>query len=312
MPVDSTVDYPAVVERRGSMKAFYTGVAEREGLPGSGVSSIPSVIGARARVAVYEAAGAAPRVVDVGPGPVDEFIEGVASTVHRLASDQGGTVPYSVIREVTENFIHADFAEPVVSILDSGHTIRFADSGPGITDKERAVLPGFTTATAPMKEHIRGVGSGLPLVKDFLGFSGGGLQIEDNLGRGAVITISSRPRSSGAGSFSPSPVWPRPTTNPGPQAPTTPPASTPSLLEAAPADKASPILTTRQKQVLALVMESGSAGPSLVSKELGVGISTAYRDLASLEEYGLISADGGKRALTDLGLSYLDGLTSGM
>jgi DNA-binding MarR family transcriptional regulator len=74
---------------------------------------------------------------------------------------------------------------------------------------------------------------------------------------------------------------------------------------------AEPRLSTRQKQVMALVLESGSAGPSLVSKELGVGISTAYRDLASLEELGLITSDGGKRHLTAEGLSYLDTLTSG-
>ena len=68
-------------------------------------------------------------------------------------------------------------------------------------------------------------------------------------------------------------------------------------------------LTTRQKHVLALVLESGLAGPSLVAKELGVGLSTAYRDLASLEEAGLITADAGKRTLTAAGLSYLGDLT---
>jgi len=74
---------------------------------------------------------------------------------------------------------------------------------------------------------------------------------------------------------------------------------------------AGPRLSTRQKQVLALVMESGTAGPSMVAKELGVAISTAYRDLASLEDLGLISADGGKRQLTDDGMSYLNGLIAG-
>jgi DNA-binding MarR family transcriptional regulator len=74
---------------------------------------------------------------------------------------------------------------------------------------------------------------------------------------------------------------------------------------------ARPRLSTRQKHVLALVMESGSAGPSLVSRELGVGISTAYRDLASLEELDLITSDGGKRRLTAEGMTYLDDLTSG-
>ncbi|TLM98470.1 MAG: HTH domain-containing protein [Actinobacteria bacterium] len=77
----------------------------------------------------------------------------------------------------------------------------------------------------------------------------------------------------------------------------------------APVHAPGPRLTTRQKQALALVMENGTAGPSLISRELGVGISTAYRDLAALEEAGLIDADGGKRTLSDAGLSYLDNLT---
>ena len=58
-------------------------------------------------------------------------------------------------------------------------------------------------------------------------------------------------------------------------------------------------------------MESGSAGPSLVAADLGVALSTAYRDLATLEEQGLISADSGKRRLTDEGLTYLKEMTSG-
>ena len=69
-------------------------------------------------------------------------------------------------------------------------------------------------------------------------------------------------------------------------------------------------VNARQKQVLALVLESGLAGPSLVAKELGVGVSTAYRDLASLEELGLITSDGGKRTLTDDGLRFLGDLTN--
>ncbi|MDZ4168403.1 MAG: ATP-binding protein [Coriobacteriia bacterium] len=237
-----------------------------------------------------------------------EYIEALASTVHRLASDQGGDIPYSVIREVSENFIHADFSEPVVSILNSGRTIRFADRGPGIADKDHAVLPGFTTADSSMKPYIRGVGSGLPLVRDYLGFSGGALTIEDNLGRGAVVTVSS-------GSNSKPPIGVFRSTGHLPQAPESDPGQSadPSLLSAPEAEYvAGPLLTTRQKQVLALVMESGSAGPSLVSKELGIGISTAYRDLASLEEFDLIDAEGGKRTLTDRGLSYLDSLTSSL
>jgi hypothetical protein len=189
----------------------------------------------------------------------------------------------------------------VVSVLDGGNTIRFADQGPGIADKTGAVRPGFTTATRGMKTHIRGVGSGLPLVQDFLNVSGGQLVIEDNLGCGAVVTIS---RASDQTPPSETP-WLAP-------APVSPHSETQQPLDfALPPGFRRPALTNRQKQVLALVMESGSAGPSLVSRELSVGISTAYRDLASLEELGLISAESGKRTLTEEGMAYLDDLMTG-
>ncbi len=259
----------------------------------------------RARVAVYDAAAAAPRVVEIEPAEPETFIEAIAATVHGLASEQGGAIPYTVIREVSENLIHAGFAEPVISILDRGATVRFADQGPGIPDKAKAQLPGFTTATAHMKRYIRGVGSGLPIVKDFLSVSGGSIELDDNLGSGAVVTISStRPDHAQATPVTSRAQWDAPAR----QETTTGTSLFSSAGHEPPV--APPQLTTRQKQVLALVMESGSVGPSFVSRELNVGISTAYRDLASLEDEGLISADGGKRRLTDFGMQYLDGMNS--
>jgi len=51
---------------------------------------------------------------------------------------------------------------------------------------------------------------------------------------------------------------------------------------------------------------AGSAGPSLVARELAIGLSTAYRDLARLEDLGLISADeSGKRIMTAEGADFL-------
>lgn len=266
-------------------------------------AAVTSYIHTRARVAVYDALSAAPRVEEVGPGAVGEYIEALATLVYQLAREQGGTIPYTVVREVTENFIHADFAEPVVSVLDNGHTIRFADQGPGILDSDRAVLPGYTTASGEMKRYIRGVGSGLPIVREHLAISGGSLVIEDNLGgSGSVVTLSEqapavRPHARPAESYEIA----------------EPLALEESLLDFTQRAAPTPAvrLSTRQKQVLALVLESGLAGPSLVSRELRVGISTAYRDLASLEDMGLISSDGGKRTLTDAGLEYLGGLTNG-
>lgn len=289
------------------MKSFYSSFIDEA--PGALGVPEPSIhLSTRARVAVYDSTAAAPRVEEVSASEVDSFIESLTTRVYDLARGQGGLVPYTVIREVTENFIHADFAEPVISVLDSGKTIRFADQGPGISDKDHAILPGYTTARGEMKRFIRGVGSGLPIVRDYLSQSGGSLVIEDNLGTGAVVTVYTEPSPS-------SQPAPRMESRPEPSFHL---ISTPSLASSIDADSsdepfvARPRLSTRQKQVLALVLESGSAGPSLVSRELGVGISTAYRDLASLEELALITSDGGKRHVTPSGLSYLDELTSGL
>lgn len=264
----------------------------------------PPFIECRARVAIYDAPGAAPRLIEIGPLAVGEFIESLASCVYEVASSAGGTIPYTVIREVAENLIHADFSEPVVSVLDGGDTIRFADQGPGIRDKDRAILPGFTTARGDMKLFIRGVGSGLPLVNDFLRFSGGRLLIEDNLGCGAVVTISCvKPDSSQLSRDN----RPHGAVMSLPSQPETRPQD---RLFAQNPDRA--VLTKRQKQVLAIVLERGSAGPSSVSKDLGVALSTAYRDLAFLEEAGLICSESGKRRVTEAGTRYLDELMSAL
>lgn len=147
-----------------------------------------------ARIALYDDLLSAPHVIEIQPAPTAEFIESLSSAVYNQSKAAGGTIPYTVIREVSENFIHAKFAEATVSILDGGNTIRFADQGPGIPFKDRVQLPGFTSATEPMKSYIRGVGSGLPIVKEYLEFSHGTISIEDNLGTGSVVTISLKPQ----------------------------------------------------------------------------------------------------------------------
>ena len=121
-----------------------------------------------ARIALYDDLRSAPRITEIQPATTAEYIENLASKIYEQAKLAGGTIPYTVIREVTENFIHARFAEIIVSILDQGNTIRFADQGPGINQKEKAQLPGFTSAIEPMKRYIRGVGSGLPIVREYL------------------------------------------------------------------------------------------------------------------------------------------------
>lgn len=143
-----------------------------------------------ARIAVYDDVAAAPRVVVVEPKAVRDYLEEITNTVVRLEKEQGGSIPFMVIREVVENFIHAYFIEPTISILDGGETIRFSDQGPGIREKDRALEYGTTSATESMKQYIRGVGSGLPYAQQYMVDRGGTLTIEDNISGGTIVTIS--------------------------------------------------------------------------------------------------------------------------
>lgn len=142
-----------------------------------------------ARIAVFDAANAAPRVVVIEPCNVRDYLEEITQQVTKLASEQGGTIPFMVIREIVENFIHAYFIEPSISILDKGMTIRFADQGPGIKEKDKALDFGTTSATTEMKRYIRGVGSGLPYVREYMKSTHGFLDVEDNINGGTIVTL---------------------------------------------------------------------------------------------------------------------------
>ena len=148
-----------------------------------------------ARIAVYDDAAAAPRVVVVEPKEIRPYLEEITLQVTQLSQAQGGSIPFMVIREIVENLIHAYFMEPTISILDGGNTIRFSDQGPGIAEKERALQYGTTSATAEMKRYIRGVGSGLPYAQQYMRDKGGSLRIDDNIAGGTVVTISTLPDS---------------------------------------------------------------------------------------------------------------------
>lgn len=150
-----------------------------------------------ARVAVYDDPSAAPRVIVIDPKDIRDYLEEITATVSRLSKEQGGTLPFMVIREVVENFIHSYFRQPTISILDRGDTIRFSDQGPGIEEKERALEYGTTSATEEMRRYIRGVGSGLPYVQQYMQDKGGSLTIDDNMAGGTIVTISTVARGDG-------------------------------------------------------------------------------------------------------------------
>jgi len=228
------------------------------------------------RIAIYDTLTSPPRVVAVEEEDLPALVASLAEKTYHYCREQGGQVPYSVIQELIENLLHAYFQDVVITILDSGQTIRISDHGPGVDDKERVFQPGFTTATARQRQIIRGVGSGLPLARESLQFLRGILTVEDNLGTGAVFTIK------------------MPSPSEGPPVPV-----------GAPEVK----LTTRQTKVLVLLMELGSAGPTAIAKELGFSPATVFRELVVLQDMGLIHSLGdGKRALREEGLRLLESI----
>jgi hypothetical protein len=239
--------------------------------------------GPTARLAVYDSPASTPQVFDFSGHDHEEFINRLATQTYRFSQEAGGLVPFSAIKEVVENLIHADFKEVVITIINNGNTVRVSDQGPGIPNKEKIFEPGFSTATKRAKKVIKGIGSGLFLTRHAISPQNGQIIIEDNLKQGTVVTINIPARR--------------------PEA----------MVEQATDDDNKEVLpsnvhlTDRQKRALFLVTELGEAGPSRIASELDISLSTAYRDLTYLEGLQLIESDKqGKRSLTLNGIRKLD------
>ena len=248
-----------------------------------------------ARIAVYDDASAAPRVVEVAPQEVRAYLEEITATVNHLVREQGGAVPFMVIREIVENFIHAYFQAPTISILDGGNTIRFSDQGPGIREKSLALEYGTSSATEEMKRYIRGVGSGLPYVQQYMADKGGSLEVEDNISGGTVVTISTHPREEAraiSGVETPAQTVPfSPVSfSPAPQvAPQTPAFS----------------LDERGSQVMSYLASHESCGPTDLVRACGSSAATWSRALSALATQGLVMKDGQKYRLTGIGRTFV-------
>lgn len=247
----------------------------------------------KARIAVYDDLLSAPRVVDIQPQGVHEFIEAIASATYELSHQQGGTLPYTVIREITENFIHAGFLECTVSILDRGNTLRFADQGPGITKKDLVLQPGVSSATRNMKDYIRGVGSGFPIVREYLSSSRGCMSIEDNAEDGVIVTITGSQPSPSQTVFSPA-------QNLSTQQPV---VETEALYSLA------GNFGAREDTALLLLKEHGMLGPVDLAHLLNVSAPTATRLLQKLEQLHMVeSTQLKKRILSNVGMAYVQEL----
>ena len=231
-----------------------------------------------ARIAVLDSVDIAPRIVVVEPQPIRSYVDELTQTTYGLAKEQGGSIPFMVIREVVENLIHAYFTDPVVTIFPGGNTIRFADRGPGIPSKEQALEFGTTTATEAMKHYIRGVGFGLPYVHNFMDEHGGALSVEDNLSGGTIVTLSLETQRAVE-------------IEPG-EKPT--PASNP-LAETL------PTLSRTERDIVAYLAKHEDVGPKELVATYGSSSPTWSRRLAALEGKGIVEKIGQKRRLTPLG-----------
>ena len=229
--------------------------------------SLESMVVYPARVAVYDDAAAAPRVVVVEPRDVRSYLEEITQVVTKLSHEQGGKIPFMVIREIVENYIHAYFMSPTISILDDGNTIRFSDQGPGIASKERALEYGTTSASEEMKRYIRGVGSGLPYAQQYMVDKGGSLSIEDNIDQGTVVTISTRLDAKE------------------------------QVKAHIKADNQPAAIGERAQLVLDFIKQNGSAGPTDLQNAYGKSLPTWSRELSSLAAEGILKKSGQKYCL---------------
>jgi predicted HTH transcriptional regulator len=253
-----------------------------------------------ARIAVYDNMRSIPRIIDLDFNDIDGFINETSQKTYSISHDIGGKIPYTIIKEIIENLIHADFKETIITILDNGNHIIVSDQGPGIEDKEKAFLPGYTSATSRMKEYIRGVGSGFPIVKETITFSGGSIDVKDNLRKGTVVTLqinqstgnNDQTDTSTINGEEPSAVNNRPEDG---------------IQTAASGTFEDLRLSDRQRKILFVTLELEEAGPSTIAKELGFSLSTSYRELIHLEKNKLlISSGNGKRKLSKKGIKYLE------
>jgi len=211
------------------------------------------------------------RIEDIAPAS-DGFIEEVVRVTDALAREQGGGMPLPALREVITNLVHAHFAAASIIIMDAGRRIVVADRGPGIADAHRALLPGYSTATAVHRRYMRGTGMGLPLAKAALAAVGGRMSIDANLSHGSIVSLDLTPA---------------------------PPSD-------AAASGGRPRLSDREKRVLSLLGDLGTAGPSIIANDLRIPLSTAHRLLTRLEQAALVLRDAkGKRRLSEKGIQQI-------
>jgi hypothetical protein len=218
------------------------------------------------------------RIVEIGEGAFGDFTPMAVDLLADELQERGAVVPVIALREILDNLVHAVPCSASVVIDPSCKGLVISDTGPGIPRPDLAFELGYSTATTLQRTVIRGVGIGLYLAREDVRSCGGELRIDSSLGGGTHAHIS----LAGSGDLQ---QWE----------------------EGGDAF----CLTQRQNNVLFLLSEGESLGPSGVAAELNVGVSTAHRDLVRLQEMGFVyMTPNGKRFLSEAGRSYLQSLLS--
>ena len=119
-------------------------------------------------------------------------VESVASVAYKLSRERGGAVPYTVIRELAENFVHARFDRALVLVSADGNGIGFLDKGKGLPGGIDPCKTGASTADELMKKYMRGVGAGFAIVRDWADSDGGcDFWYDENMKHGFAAYVSS-------------------------------------------------------------------------------------------------------------------------
>ena len=294
--------------------------------------------------------GELPKIIAVNDMLPQGFVEKMISTTCQILQEKDSPIPGLIVEELVTNLAHGEFAHPVITISYDGRQMTVSDQGPGIPSKENAVKLGYYGKPPKFTpSQMRGVGVGLPMVRKMLTSIEGKLLISDNLGGGTVVRIWIPPEMVDDTRESEELQGPKALVEQGfpplfepENAPTEEgdsPRRTESYIERtsderglsrsskdeyepsllgtegpAVAEALSDLqtkLSRRQRRVLFLVADLGEVGPSTASTELDMSLSTAFRDLVTLEEMDLVQSDeNGKRSLTPLGARVIAALTA--
>jgi anti-sigma regulatory factor (Ser/Thr protein kinase) len=203
------------------------------------------------------------------PPSIEDVAGDDADLIERLFTLTAASclVPPLAVREAIENLVHAEFRGACITVDWGGARLRVSDCGPGISDKARAVEPGYSTACDRVRAVARGVGSGLPIIAATMEAHGGTMELDDNLRGGTVLTLTL-----------PDDVDP-------------PPAAE---------------LSEQARRLMALLVEMAPADPETLAAELAITVGTCGRELVILEHRELVSrAADGARSLTAHGANLL-------